>query len=70
MSVPGLGCVETAVDGLVLLARGANGLANRFCRCFAVSAFFMAAFAGYGWLDAANGSNNGRIQAGMACARI
>jgi len=55
---------------LVLVSRGANGFVERFCRLFAVSAFFVAVFAGYGRLDAANGSNKGHIQAGMACARI
>ncbi len=55
---------------LVSLAPCANGFVDRFCRCFAVSAFCMAVFAGYGRLEAANGSNNGLIQAAMACARI
>ncbi len=55
---------------LVLVARGANGLVDRFCRFFAVSAFCMAVFAGYRRLEAANGSNNGLIQAAMACALI
>ncbi len=31
---------------------------------------FAAVFAGYGRLDPAIGSNNGLIQAAMACARI
>ena len=39
------------------------GLSIGFGCCFAV-------FAGYRWLEAANGSNNGLIQAGMACALI
>ena len=55
---------------LVSLAPCANGLVDRFCRCFAVSAFCMAVFAGYRRLEAANGSNKGLIQASMACARI
>ena len=45
-------------------------LVDRFCRCFAVSAFCMAVFAGYWRPDAANGSNKGLFQAGMACALI
>ena len=55
---------------LVSLAPCANGPVDRFCRCFAVSAFCMASFAGYRRLEAENGSNNGLIQAGMACALI
>ena len=55
---------------LVSLAPCADGLVDRFCRCFAVSAFCMAVFAGYRRPDAANGPNNGLPQAGMACARI
>ena len=55
---------------LVSLAPDAIGLVERFCRCFAVSAVCVAVFAGYGRLDAANGSNNGLNQAAMACARI
>ena len=55
---------------LVSVALCANGLVDRFGRCFAVSAFYMAVFAGYGRLDTANESNKGLIQAGMACARI
>ena len=55
---------------LVSARRCADRLVDRFCRCFAVAAFYMAVFAGYRRLEAANGSNNGRIQAGMACARI
>ena len=62
--------VKTAADGLVWVAPCANGLVDRFCRCFAVSAVCVAVFAGYGRLDAANGSNKGLIQAGMACALI
>jgi hypothetical protein len=31
---------------LVSVAPGANGLVDRFCRCFAVSAFHVAVFAG------------------------
>jgi hypothetical protein len=55
---------------LVLVAPCASGFVARFCRCFAVSAFCMAVFAGYGRLEAANGSNNGLIQAATACALI
>ncbi len=55
---------------MLSVALGANGLVDRFCRCFAVFAFSMAVFAGYGLLDAANGSNKGLFQAGMACALI
>ncbi len=55
---------------LVSLAPDAIGLVDRHCRCFAVSAFYVAVFAGYRRLDAANGPNNGLNQAAMACARI
>jgi hypothetical protein len=48
----------------------AIGLVERFCRCFAGSAFFVAVFAGFQRLEAANGSNNGLCQAAMACALI
>ncbi len=55
---------------LVSLAPGANGFVDWFCSCFAISALCMAVFGGYGRLEAANGSNNGLIQAAMACALI
>ncbi len=70
MSVPGPGRVKTAADGPDIAGAGRKWAVDRFCRCFAVSAFCVAVFAGYGLLDAANGSNNGLIQAGMACALI
>ena len=65
-----LGVSKRRLTVLVLVAPCANGFVDRFCRCFAVSAFCVAVFAGYGRLEAANGSNNGHIQAGMACALI
>ena len=55
---------------LVSVAPGANGPVDRFCRCFALFALCMAGFAGYRRPDAANGSDNGLIQAAMACALI
>jgi hypothetical protein len=39
--------VKTAADRLVSVAPCVNGLVDRFCRCFAVAAFYMAVFAGY-----------------------
>jgi hypothetical protein len=48
----------------------ADRLVDRFCRCFAVVAFYMAVFAGNRRLEAVNGSNNDLSQAGMACALI
>ena len=54
---------------LVSVAPGANGLVDRFCRCFAVFAFCVAVFAGYRRLDAANGTNEGLVQAGIAPLR-
>ncbi len=54
----------------VSVAPCASGLVDRFCRCFALSAVYVAVFAGYGRLETANGSNNGLIQAGMAGALI
>ncbi len=64
------GRVKTAADGPGIGGAGRKWAVDRFCRCFAISAFAMAVFAGYGLLDAANGSNKGLIQAGMACALI
>jgi hypothetical protein len=55
---------------LVSLAPRANGRSDRFRRCFALSAVYLAVFAGSERPEAANGSNNGLIQAGMACALI
>ena len=56
---------------LVSVAPGANGRFDRFCRCFALAALYVAVFLpDKGQLDAANGTNKGLIQAGMACALI
>ncbi len=62
--------VKTAADGSGIAGAVRKWAVDRFCRRFALSAFCVAVFAGYGLLEAANGSNNGLIQAGMACARI
>ncbi len=54
----------------VSVAPCANGFVDRLCRCFALSAVYVAVCAGYRRLEAANGLNKGLIQAAMACALI